>query len=79
MPIGRIQRWNTERGFGHVRADSENIPDVFIHVSRLNLAGIKNPSVGTPLVYETGLHRGRECVVSCAALKSWQVDSGDED
>jgi cold shock CspA family protein len=77
MPIGRLARYNSERGFGWVRADSENTPDVFIHVSRLKLAGINNPKVGDPIVYETGLHKGRETVLSCEALKTWQVEVGD--
>jgi cold shock CspA family protein len=79
MSIGRIQRFNHERGFGWVRADSDNTPDVFIHASRLKLAGIENFGVGTPLIYETGLHKGKECVLSCEALKSWQTEVDDND
>lgn len=78
MPIGRIVRFNTDRGFGYVRPDSESGPDVFIHISRLNMAGIKNPKVGTPIVYQVGEHKGRECVVDCEALKAWQRADTDD-
>jgi cold shock CspA family protein len=77
LPIGRIVRFNTDRGFGFVEPDSEPGSTTFIHISRLNLAGIKDPKVGTPIVYETGMHNGRECVVSCEALRSWQVEVDD--
>jgi cold shock protein len=74
LPIGRIQRFNQERNWGFVRPESEVGPDVFIHGSDLARAGLKNIKVGDPIVFEVGERRGRECVVSCEALKSWQVD-----
>jgi cold shock CspA family protein len=79
MPIGRIVRFNADRGFGFVEPDSEPGSTVFIHISRLILADIKNPKVGTPIVYETGMHKGKPCVVSCEALRSWQVEKDDTD
>jgi cold shock CspA family protein len=77
MPIGRIARFNTDRGFGFVEPDSEPGATTFVHISRLILAGIKNPKVGTPIIYEVGEHKGKPCVVSCEALKSWQVEVDD--
>jgi CspA family cold shock protein len=74
MPIGTIRRFNANKGYGFVEPDSESGPDVFIHISMLARAGIKHPKPGDPLIYEVGERDGRERVVSCEALKSWQTD-----
>jgi cold shock CspA family protein len=79
MPIGRIQRFNSERGFGFVRADSEQLEDVFVHSSVLKSARIKDPKPGSPLIFEVGERNGKPCVISAEALKAWQIDSNDED
>ena len=77
MPIGRIQRFNSERGFGFLRADSESMEDVFVHLSVLKSAGIKDPKPGSPLIFEVGERNGKPCAVSVEALKAWQIESDD--
>lgn len=78
MPIGRIVRFNKDRGFGFVEPDSEPGPSVFVHISRLFLAGIRDPKVGMPLAYEIGTHDGRECVIGVEALRGYQVADTDD-
>lgn len=79
MPIGILQRYNDARGFGFLRSESEPMEDVFVHSSVLKSAGIKNPKPGAPLIFEIGERNGKSCAVSVEALKSWQIDSTDED
>jgi cold shock CspA family protein len=50
-----------------------------VHITQLGRAGLKNPKPGDPLIYEIGERNGKECAVAVEALKSWQVDNGDED
>jgi CspA family cold shock protein len=39
MATGKLKMWNTERGYGFVGDDSGG-PDLFLHVSALESAGI---------------------------------------
>ena len=79
MPIGTLKRFNADRGFGFIVPDSEPGEDCFVHVSTLARAGLKNAKPGDPLIYEIGERNGKPCAVSVEALKSWQIDSDDED
>ena len=39
MAIGILKMWNADRGFGFIKDDSGG-PDIFLHVSALQSAGI---------------------------------------
>ena len=39
MATGTLQMWNAERGYGFI-ADDSGGPDIFLHVSALQSAGI---------------------------------------
>jgi len=51
--------------------------DVFVHLSVLKSAGIKDPKPGSPLIFEVGERNGKPCAVSVEALKAWQIESDD--
>jgi CspA family cold shock protein len=75
MPVGTLRRFNAVKKYGFIVCDSEAIPDVFVHVSELNRAGIRNPRVGAPLVYEIAERDGKTSAVNVEALKAWQIDN----
>ncbi len=39
MPTGTLKMWNADRGFGFIKDDSGG-PDIFLHFSALQSAGI---------------------------------------
>jgi CspA family cold shock protein len=39
MPTGTLKMWNADRGYGFISNDSGG-PDMFLHVSALQAAGI---------------------------------------
>jgi CspA family cold shock protein len=53
MATGTLKMWNADRGFGFIKDDSGG-PDVFLHVSALQSAGIDPDSLrlGEPLAFD---------------------------
>lgn len=53
MAIGTLKMWNEERGFGFIQDDGGG-PDIFLHVSALQGAGIDPDDMrkGIRLTYE---------------------------
>ena len=53
MATGTLKMWNADRGFGFVKDDSGG-PDIFLHVSALQSAGIDpdNLRLGEPLTFD---------------------------
>jgi CspA family cold shock protein len=39
MPTGTLKMWNADRGYGFI-ADDAGCPDMFLHISALQAAGI---------------------------------------
>ena len=61
MATGILKMWNADRGFGFIGDDSGG-PDVFLHVSALQSAGIDPDTLrkGDRLSFEVeGTHDGR--------------------
>ena len=61
MDTGTLKMWNADRGFGFIGDDSGG-PDVFLHVSALQSAGIDPDTLrkGDRLSFEVeGTHDGR--------------------
>lgn len=50
MEKGRLVRWNTDKGFGFIKPDTENSKDVFIHISILKHM-TRQPIVGDQINY----------------------------
>jgi cold shock protein len=51
MASGILKMWNAERGFGFV-ADDSGGPDIFLHVSAIQLAGIDDIRKGDRLTFD---------------------------
>ena len=49
MPTGKLKMWNAERGYGFIGDDAGG-PDIFLHISALESAGIdaENIKKGDP-------------------------------
>ncbi|BAT59244.1 cold shock protein CspA [Variibacter gotjawalensis] len=48
---GTIKFFNTERGYGFIKPDTGG-PDVFVHITAVERAGLKSLNEGQPLAYE---------------------------
>jgi CspA family cold shock protein len=51
MTIGTVKFFNAERGYGFI-APEDGGPDVFLHVSALEAAGIRSVSEGDRISFE---------------------------
>ena len=51
MPIGTVKWFNSQKGYGFIQPDN-GAPDVFLHISAVERAGIGNPTEGQKLRYE---------------------------
>lgn len=71
MAIGRLVRFNAERGFGFVELDYPPGADVFIHGVVLRRAGILAPKNGQALAFEVDEYNGKPRVKSCEAIKGY--------
>jgi CspA family cold shock protein len=60
LAIGTLIWWDPRRGFGFIRPDEAG-PDMFLHVSALEKAGIHpvNLRIGQRLIYETSYQDGK--------------------
>ena len=60
MPIGTVKFFNAQRGFGFITLD-DGSPDVFVHVSAVEQAGMRTLHEGQRVSFElvTDLRRGK--------------------
>jgi CspA family cold shock protein len=58
LAAGKLKMWNADRGFGFI-ADDAGGPDMFLHVTELQAAGIDPDKirVGDRLTFETASTR----------------------
>lgn len=68
MASGTVKWFNTQKGFGFIQADTGG-PDVFVHISALEAAGMSNLQEGQKLSYEVQADR-RTGKSSAAQLKA---------
>jgi len=66
MPTGRVQWFNSQKGFGFIRPDGGD-SDVFVHISALERAGIRTLYENQRIEYE--VERGKNGKNSAVALK----------
>lgn len=67
MATGAVKWFNAQKGFGFIQPDDGG-PDVFVHISAVERAGMQHPKEGQRLSYE--LERDRKGRVSAANLKA---------
>ena len=60
MPIGTVKFFNTQKGFGFIALD-DGSPDVFVHVSAVEQAGMRTLHEGQRVSFElvTDPRRGK--------------------
>ena len=51
MPIGTVKWFNSTKGFGFIQPDNGG-PDVFVHISAVERAGLGSLSEGQKVSYE---------------------------
>ena len=58
MPNGIVKWFNSNKGYGFITPDSGD-KDVFVHISALEKAGIRNLSENQKVSYEVNQIKGR--------------------
>ena len=58
MYNGKVKWFNSVKGFGFIQPDDGG-PDVFVHISALEQAGLKTLAEGQSVSYELTTNRGR--------------------
>jgi len=58
---GKVKWFNSTKGYGFITPDSGE-KDVFVHISSLEKAGIKNLSEGQKVNYTLTTRKGKESV-----------------
>jgi CspA family cold shock protein len=51
MSIGTVKWFNASKGFGFIQPDNGG-PDVFVHISAVERAGLQSPAEGQKLQFE---------------------------
>ncbi len=59
MSVGTVKWFNAKKGYGFICPENGE-KDVFIHITALEKAGIRNIREGQPLNYEIYDDRGRQ-------------------
>jgi CspA family cold shock protein len=59
MANGKVKFFNGQKGFGFIQPD-EGGPDVFVHISALERAGIGNLVEGQKVKFEVIMDRGKK-------------------
>ncbi len=67
MATGTVKWFNGEKGYGFIQPDQGG-KDVFVHISALEQAGMRNLDEGQKISYETKADRGKESAVNLKAV-----------
>jgi cold shock protein len=66
MATGTVKWFNTEKGYGFIQPDTGG-PDVFVHITALNRAGLRDLKENQKVSYE--LETGRNGKTSAVDLR----------
>ena len=69
MATGTVKWFDPKKGYGFIQP-SEGGKDIFVHISALQDAGIRNLDEGTQLEYEIESAKGKTSAVSLKILKA---------
>ena len=67
IAIGTVKWFNAQKGFGFIQPDSGG-PDVFVHISAVERAGMSNLVEGQKLSYEVVTERGKSAAGNLKAV-----------
>lgn len=63
MATGTVKWFNTTKGFGFIIPDAGG-PDVFVHISAVEQAGMKTLNEGQKLSYDLQENRGKQAAAN---------------
>jgi CspA family cold shock protein len=63
MATGTVKWFNGTKGYGFIQPDQGG-RDVFVHISALEAAGLRNLNEGQRVSYEIAENKGRESAVN---------------
>jgi cold shock protein len=58
MAQGKVKFFNSQKGFGFIQPNDGG-PDVFVHISAVERAGMRNLNEGQELTYDVVSERGK--------------------
>ena len=67
MSTGTVKWFNTTKGYGFIQPEQGG-PDVFVHVSAVEKAGLRGLNEGQRLEYELQNERGKTAAVTLKTL-----------
>jgi CspA family cold shock protein len=67
MPSGTVKWFNTTKGFGFIQPD-EGGPDVFVHISAVQKAGMQGLNEGQKVSYDIQMERGKSAAANLKAV-----------
>jgi CspA family cold shock protein len=65
MAIGTVKFFNTNKGFGFIQPDDGG-PDVFVHITALERAGMRSLAEGEKISYDVVTERGKTAASNLA-------------
>ena len=67
MATGTVKWFNGEKGYGFIQPEHGG-KDVFVHISAVEQAGMRNLDEGQKISYEVKADRGKEAAVNLKAV-----------
>ena len=67
MASGKVKWFNASKGFGFIQPD-EGGPDVFVHISALERAGLRDLKENQRVSYETAMNKGKTSAANIKLL-----------
>ncbi len=67
MAIGTVKWFNATKGFGFIMPQDGG-KDVFVHISAVQAAGMRDLSDGQKVSYEVAMERGKAAATNLKAL-----------
>jgi CspA family cold shock protein len=67
MAIGTVKFFNTTKGYGFIAPDNGG-PDVFVHVTAVEKAGLRSLTEGQKISYDVVSERGKTAAANLAKV-----------